>query len=211
MPKIVIIEYDILREMIKAEKENKISATDFVTAMDIISYRNWKTRECFPSVPTLADDRGIDKRNIYEHLRSLKDVGFISNIKGGKNPDGTKYSSRYEFHLPKEPEKENNVVDVVEDKPKEIDLVEYKKDLVNRAVEAYKNSQTDKDRINAVRIVVDKRTIEQKAEVNKDLYVLAEALHDALKGTRTKKQAVSEFQRCCMSGFIHSFDDYPEK
>ena len=90
-------------------------------------------------------------------------------------------------------------------------MVEYKKDLVNRAVEAYKNSQTDKDRINAVRIVVDKRTIEQKAEVNKDLYVLAEALHDALKGTRTKKQAVSEFQRCCMSEFIHSFDDYPEK
>ena len=50
----------------------------------------------------------------HKTVRSLKDAGFISNIKGGKNPDGTKYSSRYEFHLPKEPEKENNVVDVVD-------------------------------------------------------------------------------------------------
>lgn len=57
----------------------------YAVYMSILSHRNAKTGECFPSIPVIAKRISFGERTTREYIKRLEDFGFLIIQSGGYN------------------------------------------------------------------------------------------------------------------------------
>lgn len=73
---------------------SSLNATDTLLLVALADYADDDTRQCFPSVKTLARRARCDRRTVQRRLRSLEERGYLETAPGG-HQYGANTSSRY--------------------------------------------------------------------------------------------------------------------
>ena len=65
-------------------KVEAITPKDLLVYLTIKTYENWETHEAFPSMETIANDLGCDKRTVSASIKRLETSEFLSIKKSGR-------------------------------------------------------------------------------------------------------------------------------
>lgn len=70
----------------RAVSDTRLSKTDWRVLAALCARRNKKTKFCFPSIDTIANDVGIDRRHVKRSRNRLKKLGYIDWNREGVGP-----------------------------------------------------------------------------------------------------------------------------
>lgn len=90
------------RSAVSSEDGPESSTTRHVL-LALSLYMNQKGGSCFPSTRTLADETGLSRRTVEEHLRRAADNGWIKKTPPRRAEDGTYEPAEYTASVPGEP------------------------------------------------------------------------------------------------------------
>lgn len=77
-------------------KVETITPKDLLVYLTIKTYENWETHEAFPSMETIAQDLGCDKRTVSASIKRLEKSEFLSIKKKGR---GNVYTFKKYLHF----------------------------------------------------------------------------------------------------------------
>ena len=76
----------------------ELGYTAFSLYMALLSYRNTKTNECFPSIETLHKYFGFNEKTVKANLDKLSDAGYIDINSGNKGTASNYYFPKEYFY-----------------------------------------------------------------------------------------------------------------
>jgi len=78
--------------LVRASLISNMSSAAYATYITLLSHRNAKTGECFPSANLLAQELGKSRSYVFHVLNKLEEEGYIKIVKGDRTT-----SNRYYF------------------------------------------------------------------------------------------------------------------
>jgi len=144
-----------------------LSGNEKLFYITLKSFRNRKTRRCFPSIKRVIERAGISKKTAYKCRNRLKDIGLIA----WTNERGRKHSCHYRFTLEEAGNAEiERVLEMLAKKK-----IEEKETSLNRRKENRLNREKENLRI-AQNVTTNKKNITKGNITNKESDLLPSSL-----------------------------------